>query len=97
MLKNIFPKNIVHPFLTHSHETGRGNACKLWKQLNVIIKNNDFNALVQAVQNNDETQQVPIDVKDRYHKTPLMLAAGLANPKFVKYLLDTVWFIKNFT
>merc|ERR1712228_787317 len=26
--------------------------------------------------------------KDRYHKTPLMLAAGLANGKFVKYLLD---------
>jgi len=80
-----------HKFTDDSkwYETGRGNACKLWKQLNVIIKNNDFSALVQAIQNSDETQQVPIDVKDRYHKTPLMLAAGLANPKFVKYLLDS--------
>lgn len=60
---------------------------EMWKQLTTIIKNSDVQAMENAVFHADDSKRIPIDVTDRYFKTPLMLAAGGINLEFVNYLL----------
>ena len=59
-----------------------------WKQLTTIIKNHDLQAMDNAIYHVDESKRLPIDMTDRYFKTPLMLAAGSMNLEFVRYLLE---------
>lgn len=66
--------------------------CFGWKQIYKIIQKNDLAAFHNAVTNPKPDQRIPLDIHDRYYKTPLMIAAAQGNVNFVEYRVDALKF-----
>ncbi|KAA0708464.1 Ankyrin repeat and EF-hand domain-containing protein 1 [Triplophysa tibetana] len=56
---------------------------KIFINMNYCVKTGDIESLKLAV-----SQKVPVDVKDRFYKTPLMAACASGNYEMAKFLLD---------
>ncbi|XP_072552090.1 ankyrin repeat and EF-hand domain containing 1a [Salminus brasiliensis] len=56
---------------------------KIYININYCVKTGDIESLKLAF-----SQKVPVDVKDRFYKTPLMTACGSGNYEVAKILLD---------
>ncbi|XP_056337113.1 ankyrin repeat and EF-hand domain-containing protein 1a [Danio aesculapii] len=56
---------------------------KIYRNLNHCVKTGDIESLRLAL-----SQKVPVDVKDRFYKTPLMAACASGNYEMAKFLLD---------
>ncbi|KAM9382150.1 ankyrin repeat and EF-hand domain-containing protein 1 [Phaethornis superciliosus] len=56
---------------------------KMYMNINYLVKAGDILSLQKAFE-----EGVPIDIKDKYYKTPLMSACGSGNIDVVQYLLE---------
>nr|XP_055042738.1 ankyrin repeat and EF-hand domain-containing protein 1a isoform X1 [Misgurnus anguillicaudatus]XP_055042739.1 ankyrin repeat and EF-hand domain-containing protein 1a isoform X1 [Misgurnus anguillicaudatus]XP_055042740.1 ankyrin repeat and EF-hand domain-containing protein 1a isoform X1 [Misgurnus anguillicaudatus]XP_055042741.1 ankyrin repeat and EF-hand domain-containing protein 1a isoform X1 [Misgurnus anguillicaudatus] len=56
---------------------------KIYINMNYCVKMGDIESLKLAV-----SQKVPVDVKDRFYKTPLMAACASGNYEMAKFLVD---------
>uniref|UniRef100_A0A671Q1K8 Ankyrin repeat and EF-hand domain containing 1a n=1 Tax=Sinocyclocheilus anshuiensis TaxID=1608454 RepID=A0A671Q1K8_9TELE len=56
---------------------------KIYINMNYCVKTGDIESLRLAL-----SQKVPVDVKDRFYKTPLMAACASGNYEVAKFLLD---------
>ncbi|NWR91613.1 ANKE1 protein, partial [Furnarius figulus] len=56
---------------------------KTYMDINYLVRAGDFMSLQKAFE-----EGVPVDIKDRYYKTPLMVACASGNTVLVQYLLE---------
>ncbi|KAL1253882.1 hypothetical protein QQF64_016111 [Cirrhinus molitorella] len=56
---------------------------KIYINMNYCVKTGDIESLRLAL-----SQKIPVDVKDRFYKTPLMAACASGNYEVAKFLLD---------
>lgn len=56
---------------------------KIYLNINYLVKNGDIEALELAF-----SQRIPVDVRDPYYKTPLMVACAVGNYEVAKFLVE---------